>query len=122
MKSKSGSLFMDFSLTGAGRDTGDPSTGYTFSKNPATRWKPITTTGEGTGPHMSFSDFEFGEARWGDYSALALDPANGNVWMADEYVPPDDGRGGWRRPRRQLGHVRVGAQRLVSPAFTNPMS
>ena len=28
--------------------------------------------------------------RWGDYSAIAFDPSGGNVWMADEYVPPVD--------------------------------
>jgi len=47
----------------------------------------ITTVAAGAGPHLSFSDVLFNEARWGDYSFVATDP-NGNIWLATEYIPP----------------------------------
>jgi hypothetical protein len=46
----------------------------------------VQTTGVGSGPHLSFSPILFGRHRWGDYSAVALDPVTGNVWMAGEYT------------------------------------
>ena len=48
----------------------------------------ITTVAAGTGPHLSFSDFFFNEARWGDYSFAAVDPAGNGIWLATEYIPP----------------------------------
>ncbi len=94
VKSKSGTYFMDFSTTSPDLDTGNPSTGYTLSKNLGNSWTPITTTAVGSGPHVSFSDNlpedRGPRPRWGDYSAMAFDPTNGTVWMADEYVPPAD--------------------------------
>ena len=53
----------------------------------------VQTTGFGSGAHISFSDFFFNEARWGDYSAAALDPASGNIWVGDEYIPPTSTNG-----------------------------
>jgi hypothetical protein len=46
----------------------------------------VQTTGTGYGPHLSYSPIVFGRHRWGDYSAIALDPSTGNVWMGDEYT------------------------------------
>lgn len=87
VRSGSGTLMMGFSMTSP---TLDPSTGYALSKNEGNGFSPVQTTGAGSGPHVSFSDILFAEPRWGDYSAIAFDPASGNVWMADEYVPPAD--------------------------------
>jgi hypothetical protein len=36
---------------------------------------------------VSFSDFFFGEARWGDYSAAVLDPSGNGIWLATETIP-----------------------------------
>jgi hypothetical protein len=38
---------------------------------------------------VSFSTLQPGylRRRWGDYSAIAIDPATGGVWSADEYIP-----------------------------------
>jgi hypothetical protein len=83
-----GEMVIHFSMTSA---TMNPGTGYVFS-NPSAKFSAVQTTGVGSGPHYSFSDFFFGEARWGDYSAAALDP-NGNVWVADEYIPPTSTNG-----------------------------
>jgi hypothetical protein len=87
MRSDSGTINMGFSMTSP---TLNPSTGYVVSKNVGNSWSPVQTTGMGSGPHLSFSPILFGRHRWGDYSAVALDPISGNVWMADEYIPPVD--------------------------------
>lgn len=87
VRSGSGTLMMDFSMTSP---TLNPSTGYALSKNEGSGFSPVQTTGVGSGPHVSFSDVLYAEPRWGDYSAIAFDPISGNVWMADEYVPPAD--------------------------------
>jgi hypothetical protein len=87
VRSGSGTLMLGFSMTSP---TLNPSTGYTLSKNEGNSFGPVQTTGAGSGPHLSFSDILFDEPRWGDYSAIAFDPSNGNVWMADEYIPPAD--------------------------------
>ena len=77
---------MDFSMTSP---TLNPSTGYVVSKDQGKTFSAITTTGVGSGPHVSFSGTQPGylRNRWGDYSRAAIDPANGDVWMADEYIP-----------------------------------
>lgn len=87
VRSNSGTLMMGFSMTSP---TMNPSTGYVLSKNEGNAFSPVQTTGVGSGPHLSFSPIVYGRHRWGDYSAVALDPATGNVWMADEYIPPID--------------------------------
>jgi hypothetical protein len=87
VRSGSGTLNMGFSMTSP---TLNPSTGYVVSKSAGAAWGPVQTTGEGSGPHVSFSPVLYGRHRWGDYSAVALDPISGNVWMADEYIPPAD--------------------------------
>jgi hypothetical protein len=86
VKSSSGTFMMGFSMTSP---TMNPSTGYVTSKNYGHSFSPVTTTGAGSGPHVSFSTLEPGymRARWGDYSRIAIDPSDGNVWMADEYIP-----------------------------------
>jgi hypothetical protein len=84
MRASTGTLVLDFSMTSS---TMNPSTGYAVAASTSVPFGAIRTTGAGTGPHWSFSDILFNEARWGDYSAAALDP-NGNVWVADEYIPP----------------------------------
>jgi len=77
---------MAFSMTSP---TLNPSTGYVTSTNSGTTFSSIVTTGAGTGPHVSFSTFypNYDRRRWGDYSAIAIDPATHNVWSADEFIP-----------------------------------
>ena len=83
VRSGSGTLNMGFSMTSP---TLNPSTGYVVSKNQGNSFSPVQTTGVGYGPHLSYSPILFGRHRWGDYSAIALDPITGTVWMADEYT------------------------------------
>ena len=94
---------MGFSATSP---TLNPSSGYMISKNGGKTWSSVTITGAGSGPHVSFSDNQPGylRKRWGDYSRIAVDPATGDVWMADEYIP--SGRRG-RGHGGQLGHSRL---------------
>ncbi len=84
--SNGNSLLLGFSATSP---TLNPSTGYMTSKNGGKTWSSATWTGVGSGPHVSFSDLQPGylRKRWGDYSRIAVDPSNGDVWMADEYIP-----------------------------------
>ena len=83
--SSGNTLLMGFSATSPSLD---PSTGYAISKNGGKTWSGALT-GLGSGPHVSFSGNQPGylRRRWGDYSRIAMDPANGDVWFADEYVP-----------------------------------
>jgi hypothetical protein len=50
--------------------------------------RKITVVAPGAGPHLSFSDVLFSEARWGDYSFVAVDPGGRGIWLATEYIPP----------------------------------
>jgi hypothetical protein len=50
--------------------------------------RKITVVAPGAGPHLSFSDVLFNEARWGDYSFVAVDPGGRGIWLATEYIPP----------------------------------
>ena len=61
----------------------DPSAAFTTLGS-----RKITTVAAGAGAHLSFSDFFFDEARWGDYSFAQLDPSGRGVWLATEYIPP----------------------------------
>ncbi len=83
---KADHFVMAFSMTGP---TVNPSTGYMVSTNSGKWFSPISTTGIGSGPHVSFSDNQpdYNRKRWGDYSRIAIDPATGDVWAADEYIP-----------------------------------
>jgi hypothetical protein len=85
-KGKKSHFIMSFSMTSP---TLNPSTGYVTSTNTGKTFSTIQTTGVGTGPHVSFSTLQPGylRRRWGDYSRIAIDPATGDVWSADEYVP-----------------------------------
>jgi hypothetical protein len=47
----------------------------------------IRTVATGTDPHKSFSDVQFDEARWGDYSFAQVDPSGLGIWLATEYIP-----------------------------------
>ena len=84
--SKGNTLMMGVSATSP---TLDPSSGYVISKDGGKSWSSLTITGAGSGPHVSFSTFQPGylRRRWGDYSRIAVDPATGDAWMADEYIP-----------------------------------
>ncbi len=86
VKSDPNTLMMGFSATSP---TLNPSAGYVISKNGGKTWAPLRITGAGSGPHVSFSDNQPGylRKRWGDYSRIAVDPATGDAWMADEYIP-----------------------------------
>jgi hypothetical protein len=46
----------------------------------------VQVAGIGTAAHVSFSDLLFGRGRWGDYSALQLDPNGTDIWSATEYI------------------------------------
>ena len=76
---------LDYSMTSPKLN---PSTGYAISKNGGNSFGAVQTTANGSGPHLSFSDADFDENRWGDYSAITLDPSSGNVRMADECTVP----------------------------------
>jgi hypothetical protein len=65
----------------------NPSAAYTVLGSNRTR-----TVATGTDPHKSFSDVQFDEARWGDYSFAQVDPSGLGIWLATEYIP--------RRPTR----------------------
>ena len=66
---------------------GDPSArdgAAWFRINPATS----SVVGAGAGPHVSFAEVQFNQARWGDYSFAVPDPSGNGVWLATEYIPP----------------------------------
>jgi hypothetical protein len=84
-RSTSGLTTMTFTITGVGGKV---------ALNPSAAWinlsaslPAISLVAQGAGPHKSFSGPLFDEPRWGDYSAATLDPNNGGVWMATEYIP-----------------------------------
>lgn len=93
VRSAAGNLVMGFSLTSP---TLNPSTGYTVLEgqnaqgDQGSGFVPVQLTGMGSAPHKSYSPIVYGRHRWGDYSAVALDPSSGSIWMADEYIPPAD--------------------------------
>ena len=66
----------------------NPSAAYTVMPSTGTTFGAVKIAAKGAGPHNSFSDVEFGRARWGDYSAATIDPSGNNLWLATEYIPP----------------------------------
>src|SRR5262249_41721571 len=72
-----GTTTLVFSITSP---TLNPSSAFAVMKPGASHFGGVNIAAEGTGPHFSFSDVLFNEARWGDYTASALDPSNGNIW------------------------------------------
>ena len=53
--------------------------------------------------------------RWGDYSAMAVDPVDGTFWYTQEYAKPNTGLGelaGWAT---KIAQVKVSAGRLEKP-------
>ncbi len=83
---RNGTTALVFSITSP---TLNPSSAYVVMKAGSSHFGGVTIAAEGTGPHLSFSDGPlFNRARWGDYSATAIDPITGNIWGANEYIPP----------------------------------
>jgi hypothetical protein len=75
-----GSPVVVFTITSK---TINPSAAYTVLGS-----NRIRTVATGTDPHKSFSDVQFDEARWGDYSFAQVDPSGLGIWLATEYIPP----------------------------------
>jgi len=61
----------------------NPSAAFTTVNSPT-----IKTVAAGAGPHVSFAEVQFNQARWGDYSFAVRDPSGNGVWLATEYIPP----------------------------------
>src|SRR5262249_41812150 len=80
-----GSTTIAFSIT---NPTLNPSAAYTVRKSGTRTFGGIHLAAIGFDAHESFSDAPpFNVARWGDYSAAALDPNGKDIWMATEYIP-----------------------------------
>ena len=75
-----GSPVVVFTITSK---TINPSAAYTVLGS-----NRIRTVAAGADPHKSFSDVQFNEARWGDYSFAQVDPSGLGIWLATEYIPP----------------------------------
>ena len=93
-KGKTSHFVMSFGMTST---TMNPSTGFMSSTNAGNTFSEIQAVGVGAGPHVSFADNypDYYRRRWGDYSAMAIDPATGYVWSAHEYIPSGpDGQNG----------------------------
>ena len=88
LHSSEGTTSMGFTITSP---TINPSAAYVVRKSTSNAFGPVLIAAQGTGPHVSFSDFFFGRARWGDYSALELDPNGLDIWSATEYIGPPPG-------------------------------
>jgi hypothetical protein len=69
----------------------NPSAAYVVRKSTSHAFGPVQIAALGSGAHVSFSDFFFGRARWGDYSAEELDPNGQDIWSATEYIGPPPG-------------------------------
>ena len=80
---------MAFSITSPSMN---PSAAYVVGKSHH-GFGPVQITGLGSGPHVSFADVLFGRGRWGDYSALELDPNHADIWSGTEYIGPLPGGG-----------------------------
>jgi hypothetical protein len=78
-----GTTAMGFTLTSP---TINPSAAFVVWKSTSSHFGSVQTVALGTAPHVSFSDVPFGRARWGDYSALELDPNGTNIWSGTEYI------------------------------------
>jgi hypothetical protein len=83
-----GTTAMGFTITSP---TINPSAAYVVRKSTSPAFGAVQTAAAGSGPHVSFSDYFFGRARWGDYSALELDPNGTDIWSATEYIGPPPG-------------------------------
>jgi hypothetical protein len=86
LHSQDGLTAMAFTITSP---TLNPSAAYAVSRFGG--FGTVHIVAQGSGPHVSFSDVLFGQGRWGDYSAEVLDPGNGNIWSATEYIGPPPG-------------------------------
>jgi hypothetical protein len=74
---------MAFTLTSP---TINPSAAYAVANSGSYKFGSVQVAGTGTAAHVSFSDLLFGRGRWGDYSALQLDPNGTDIWSATEYI------------------------------------
>jgi hypothetical protein len=81
-----GTSAITFTLTSASAKI-NPSAAYVVRTSTASSFGSIAIAASGSGPHLSFSDSQFGRARWGDYSAAVLDTNNSDIWLATEYIP-----------------------------------
>jgi hypothetical protein len=88
----------------AGRTAGAPAGTFDVSEG--------TLVAGGGSKTVSNSD---GRARWGDYSALTVDPADDcTFWLTGEYLPDDVGAFDW--------HTRIGTFRIPGCASNQPPS
>lgn len=77
-----------FSITSP---TLNPSAAYAMTDSDADGFGSIHMAATGTGPHVSFSDVLFGQARWGDYSAATPDLDGEHMWLGTQYIGPPPG-------------------------------
>ena len=84
LRSPEGTTAISFTITSA---TINPSAAYVVKTSTSSDFGTIHIAASGFGPHISFSDAFFNQARWGDYSAAVLDPNGSDIWLATEYIP-----------------------------------
>ena len=77
-----------FSITSP---TLNPSAAYAVTDSDDHGFGSIHMAAMGTGPHVSFSDVLYGQARWGDYSAATPDLDGENIWLGTQYIGPPPG-------------------------------
>ncbi|HEV7127821.1 MAG TPA: hypothetical protein VGN32_10310 [Ktedonobacterales bacterium] len=80
-----GTTALAFTLTST---TINPSAAFVVRKSTSSVFGPVMPVALGTSPHVSFAGPLVGRTRWGDYSALELDPNGVDIWSATEYIPP----------------------------------
>ncbi len=83
-----GTTAMAFTITSP---TINPSAAYVVRKSTSNSFGSVQTAALGSGPHISFADVIAGRARWGDYSAVELDPNGLDIWSGTEYIGPPPG-------------------------------
>lgn len=83
--SPAGSTAIAFSLTSQAIN---PSVGYLVRPSGVTSWGNILVAATGTGPENGFTCSLGSTCRWGDYSALVVDPGTGQFWGGAQYIPP----------------------------------
>ena len=86
----SGNIGLGYSISGSSRHPGIRYTGRLASD-------PAGTMSQGEGSIIDGAGSQTGNlSRWGDYSAMAVDPADGcTFWYANEYIP-GNGSFNWR--------------------------
>ena len=86
LRTTAGTTVITFTITSA---TINPSTAYVVRPSTSSHFGVIHIAASGFGAHLSFSDTlpVVGRPRWGDYSAVVLDPNGSDIWLATEYIP-----------------------------------